>query len=236
MISTSLHAPPILRIRDLSVGYGTHSISRGITCDFGPNQFWVLIGKNGSGKSSFLKTVVGVIPPLAGILKWADSPKHLTGLGYVPQRAEINPTLPTTVEEFVSLGLVGSAIRRRERQAALEGALRSTALMEFSEKSYWTLSGGQRQRALLSRALIRHPTLLILDEPLHGLDMQAESSFMSALAEFMQGQGKTVIFVSHNPLPLRTLTTHVMYFHNNSVRVGTTDHFSNIQELVELSL
>src|SRR5207248_5567925 len=121
--------------------------------------------------------------------------------GFVPQRCDLTPGLPTTVREFVSLGLVGIPDARRTGAARMDWALVRSGLRELRDRSYWSLSGGQRQRALLARALVRQPALYIVDEPTTGLDPPSQELLMGSLADVNRDERLTILFVTHD-LPL----------------------------------
>ena len=133
-----------------------------------------LLGGNGSGKTTFLHALLGIVPPRGGRL-WLNPELHgRQGIGFVPQHCAINPSLPTTVREFVSLGLVGLPVERSERPARLMRALQRVGLDSLVERDYWALSGGQRQRALVARGLIREPALLILHHDVAAVQVEAD--------------------------------------------------------------
>jgi ABC-type Mn2+/Zn2+ transport system ATPase subunit len=138
----------------------------------------------------------------------------------VPQRCDLNPTLPTTLREFVRLGLVGLRTPRRDRAERLTWALTRTGLGGLAEKNYWSLSGGQRQRALIARALVRRPRVLVLDEPTNGLDLEAEDTALRCLAELNRQERHTVLFVTHNIALAARYATHVACFHAGRVVSG----------------
>jgi ABC-type Mn2+/Zn2+ transport system ATPase subunit len=138
----------------------------------------------------------------------------------VPQRCDLNPTLPTTVREFVSLGLVGLSLTPGERRARLEVALGHVGLATLIDHSYWALSGGQRQRALLARALIREPRILILDEPTVGLDPTSQEAFLQLLVSWNRDQALTILYVTHDVSIAERYATHAALFAGGRVIAG----------------
>ncbi|GIW41391.1 MAG: iron-enterobactin transporter ATP-binding protein [Candidatus Binatia bacterium] len=221
----------LLRARDLSLGYGGVPVLRDVELEVRRGEFWFLLGPNGVGKTTFLRAVLGLVPPMAGTL-WRH-PEHarVDRIGFVPQRAEPNPNLPTTVEEFVGTGLAGVRLAKTEEAARISRALRTTGLDELAKKSFWTLSGGQRQRTLLARALVRNPELVLLDEPTAGLDLPAEESLLLFLSG-LHRRGYTLLVVTHDVDIAARFATHVALFFAGGVVAGparevlTHDHLS----------
>jgi ABC-type Mn2+/Zn2+ transport system ATPase subunit len=210
----------MLKAHGLAVGYGRRVILSEVTLAIRPGEFWFLLGPNGEGKTTFLRTVLGLIHPLAGQLWRHPDLQDCTHVGFVPQRCDLNPTLPTTLREFVRLGLVGMRTPRENRAERLTWALTRTGLGGFAEQDYWSLSGGQRQRALIARALVRQPRVLVLDEPTNGLDLEAEDTALRFLAELNRQEQHTVLFVTHNIALAARYATHVAFFHDGSVVSG----------------
>jgi ABC-type Mn2+/Zn2+ transport system ATPase subunit len=130
--------------------------------------------------------------------------------------------LPTTIGEFVTLGLVGlrSVSDRRER---FDWALEHAGLTTMQGRSYWQLSGGQRQRAMLARALIRRPRLLVLDEPTTGLDPAAERTFLDLVHRLNEEEGITLLFVSHRLDTARAYATRSAIVQGGTIQVGAPD-------------
>lgn len=213
----------ILHAEDMSLGYGPHVVLRGVTLHVRIGEFWCLLGPNGAGKSTFLKAVLREIAPRAGRLHLSADYADRRQLGFVPQRCELNRAMPTTVREFVSLGLLGIAVDRAERQQRLRESLLAVGLLEKIGDSYWSLSGGQRQRALLARALIRRPRWLILDEPVSGLDLSAAESLVQQLAQINRKAGLTVLLVTHDVELAARFATNVALFHDQRVIAGAAD-------------
>jgi len=202
----------LVRAEGLDLAYGAHHVVHGASIEVRRGDFWFLLGGNGSGKTTFLRALLGIVPPRSGSL-WLSAELHgRQGIGFVPQHCAINPSLPTTVREFVSLGLVGLPVAHGERPARLERALERVGLGSLVERDYWSLSGGQRQRALVARGLIREPALLILDEPMNHLDPDAEEGLLHDLLELRARQRLALLLVTHDVAMAERHATHVATF------------------------
>jgi len=212
---------PVLRLRGLALGYGARGVLTGVDLEVRPGELWFLLGPNGSGKTTLLRGILGLLRPSAGALERHSELAGSHRLGFVPQRGEINPTLPTTVRELVSLGFVGTRLRRDERSERLAWALGQLGLEDLARASYGSLSGGQRQRALVARALVRRPSLMILDEPTEGLDVTSEEALLRTLVGLHRGGALTLLFVTHKLALAARYATHVALFHEGHVHAGT---------------
>lgn len=146
----------------------------------------------------------------------------------------MNPALPTTVREFVSLGLAGLRVSRAEEAECLNEALHKTGLPGFDDRSYWSLSGGQRQRALVARALVRRPKVLFLDEPTNGLDPAGSASLTQTLAQLHVGEGMTLIFVTHETALAERYATHAALIRDRRVSAGARSEVVTCQRLADL--
>ena len=201
----------LVRAERLDLAYGAHHVVRDASIEVRRGDFWFLLGGNGSGKTTFLRTILGVVAPRDGRL-WLSPELHgRQGIGFVPQHCAINPSLPTTVREFVSLGLVGLPVARADRPARLTRALERVGLESLIERDYWSLSGGQRQRALVARGLIRDPALLILDEPMNHLDPEAEEALLRDLLE-LRARDLALLLVTHDVAMAERHATHIATF------------------------
>ena len=195
----------VLQMTNLSVGYGNFVVLGRINLTIRTGELWFVLGRNGAGKTTLLQTLLGLLKPQTGRLY-----RHIpNGVGFVPQRCDINPTLPITVREFVGLGLVGTGLNRATRREYLDRALSMLDLDQHKHQNYWTLSGGQRQRALVARALVRRPALLILDEPTNNLDLTAENDFLQTLTDIHRQENNTCLFVTHNLGLAERHATHI---------------------------
>jgi ABC-type Mn2+/Zn2+ transport system ATPase subunit len=194
-----------------------------VELEVGEREFWFLLGPNGSGKTTLMRGLLRELRPLAGQLSFDPELASFARIGFVPQRCDLNPALPTTLREFVGLGLVGIRSSRDEEGARLRDALDQVGLRGFEERDHGSLSGGQRQRALLARALIRRPRTLLFDEPTSGLDLTAEHALLRLLERLQREEGLTVVVVTHDLSLAARYATHVAAFHQGSLTAGTRD-------------
>ncbi len=202
-------ARALLEARGLGLGYGSELILEAVSLTVNEGEFWFLLGQNGTGKSTLVKAILGLLQPYSGAIRLHADLKDRRQVGFVPQQPDINPTLPTTVREFVTLGLVGIQSRRRDSAQRLSGALERVGLAGMERQDYWSLSGGQRQRVLVARALARRPRLLVMDEPTAGLDPTAESTLMGYLDTLNRVEGLTIVCVSHDLATAARHASHV---------------------------
>ncbi|HEU4384681.1 MAG TPA: metal ABC transporter ATP-binding protein [Anaeromyxobacteraceae bacterium] len=185
----------LVRLAGAAIGY-RRPLLDAIDLEVAPGDFLAVVGPNGGGKTTLLRTLLGVLPPLAGRRQAATS----LAVGYVPQREAVDPLWPLSAGDVVLMGRVrragpgrrlGQVDEERARQA-----LDRVGLADLWGRSFHDLSGGQRQRTLIARALAAEPDLLALDEPTSGMDPAAELSAMDLLRELHRG-GPAVVMVSH---------------------------------------
>jgi ABC-type Mn2+/Zn2+ transport system ATPase subunit len=219
-------APPddaVLVVDGARLGYSDRVVLDRVDLRIAEGEFWFFLGPNGSGKSTLLRAILGTLPVQAGSIRRSPAVARPARIGFVPQRCDLNPSVPTTVREFVSLGLVGIADARRTGRERMAWALDRSGLAGMAGRDYWSLSGGQRQRALLARALIRRPALYIVDEPTTGLDPPSQDLLMASLADLNRDERLTILFVTHDlPLAAR-YASHVALFLGGSVEAGPRD-------------
>jgi ABC-type Mn2+/Zn2+ transport system ATPase subunit len=222
-MKTSASSPVLLSAEHLCLGYAGHRVLSDVTLSVHRGELWVLLGANGQGKTSFLHAVLGLLAPLSGTLTLDPNGAQRQHIGFVPQRCDLNPTLPTTVREFVSLGLVGIPVTASARRERLAAALAHVGLGALAARNYWALSGGQRQRALVARALIREPQILILDEPTTGLDPTAQDALLHLLVSWNRERALTILYVTHDLSIAEDYATHAALFAAGSVVAGPRD-------------
>jgi len=221
----------IIDARGLTLGYGSTTVMRDVDVRINEGELWFLLGANGTGKTSFIRAVLGLIEPQAGSIRLHPTLAARASIGFVPQRCDLNPTLRTTVGEFVSLGLVGSTTPAADKGASLATALATVGLAGEDRRDYWSLSVGLRQRALLARALVREPRVLLLDEPTSGLDPAAEELLVELLADLNTTRHVTEIVVTHDIGLAARHASHVALFHDGRVTAGRRDEVLSEENL-----
>lgn len=205
-------AEPLIFVEGLAVSYGRRQVLSDVSLAIGRGEFWFFLGANGSGKTTLLRALLGLLSPQRGALRRRPDLCGQAHIGFVPQTCELSPWLPTTVREFVQLGLVGLEASAAQRAARLARALARMGLTGLERADYRALSGGQRQRALVARALVREPRLLVLDEPMNHLDPDAEEGLLRDLVELRRSQGVTLVLVTHDTAMARRHATHIASF------------------------
>jgi zinc transport system ATP-binding protein len=195
----------VLEARDVSFSYGPHPVLKGVSLSVEAGEFVALVGPNGSGKSTLLRVLLGLMSPSAGDVRlFGVAPGDLRPrwrLGYVPQRPALAGDLPATVEEVVAAGrLARRGWWRRftaEDQEQIGHAMASVGLEELRGEQVRQLSGGQQQRAFIAKAFAGQPELLVLDEPVAGVDADSQTRFRDALVHLRRDHGAAVLLVSH---------------------------------------
>lgn len=222
---------PIVLVKDLVLAYGGHEILHDVQLRILPQESWFVIGPNGAGKTTLIKAILGLLQPRSGRLTLATELTDRRRLGFVPQRLELPTTVPTTVREFVSLGFTGLGLKKAERSKRLAAALTQVGLFDHVCDSMAILSGGQRQRASIARALVREPILLIVDEPMTGLDLVAERDLMQLIGSLGRERGLTILFVGHDLPLVAAHATHVAIVAGGTVQSGSAEEMLTSESL-----
>ena len=202
-----------LSCRSLSVGYDGKTVLHDIDFDINKGDYLCIVGENGTGKSTLMKTLLGLQPPLAGkIIRGYDI--KTGGIGYLPQQTGIQRDFPASVREVVMSGCQGRCgIRpfysRAEKQLA-QRAMIKMEITHLSGKCYRELSGGQQQRTLLARALCASGDMLFLDEPVSGLDPGAADDMYSLVEHLNREDGLTIVMISHDTAAAARYASHIL--------------------------
>lgn len=185
----------MIELNDVEFGYDETSVLKKVSFSIGDGEYVGIIGPNGGGKTTLLKLILGFLKPKSGRITIDTE-----SIGYVPQQRLYDRQFPLSVLEFVGLGLV---TKKNWKKKAREN-LKRVSLLEYEGRPFSTLSGGQLQRALIARALISDPKLLLLDEPTANLDVDAQED-VHTLLKSLKGE-ITIVMVSHD---LQTIATEV---------------------------
>ena len=192
-----------LGIRGLWTGYNQHPALEDVTFEVSRGEVVGIIGPNGSGKSTLMKAVLGLVKPWRGRISVMGLPSaaQLRRVGYMPQMEHVDWDFPVTVGDVALMGRYSQRglLRRttREDREASDGALARVGMYSLRHRLIGELSSGQRRRVLLARALANDPLLLLLDEPVAGLDATAQHRFLDIIAE-LRDEGRSVVFSSHD--------------------------------------
>ncbi|WP_194917104.1 metal ABC transporter ATP-binding protein [Catenulispora rubra] len=216
---------PVVAARTVTVSLGGRRILHGVDLEVPGGQTVALLGANGSGKSTLVKTIVGLYPVDGGRVDLFGTPlpefKAWQRVGYVPQRTTAAAGVPATVGEVVASGLLSPRgwVNRRTRgdRTAVREALATVGMLERIGDPVASLSGGQQQRVLIARALARRPDLLIMDEPMAGVDLVSQQAFADTLAD-LSAHGTTILLVLHELGPLAPLIDRTVVLRAGTVR------------------
>jgi ABC-type Mn2+/Zn2+ transport system ATPase subunit len=212
----------LLTLDDLTVGYDGKAVLREVSFCIIAGECIALLGPNGSGKTTLFKTLLGILPPLGGVVR--GSAERPPRFGYVPQRERLDSIFPVTVREVVRMG----AYRRLRPFAPLAeashevvaDALGRVGAKGWERRVLSELSGGERQRVLIARALVSRPTVLLLDEPTSGVDLATELAVIELVKE-LRATGLAVVMVSHNLRTVEQVADRVIWVHRGAVESGS---------------
>lgn len=231
MPAESLEDQPVVIAENVELGYGRTPVLSGVQLEVRQGDFWCFIGPNGEGKTTLIKALLGAVKPRRGQIVLRSDFIKRTRIGFVPQESELNPAVSTTVQEFILGGMIGVPLDAATRKIRLEQSMKLMEIIRFRERRIWELSGGQRQRALIARALVRDPLMMIVDEPTAGLDFAAAAGLLETITQLNRQKGITVVFVTHDlDIGVRN-SSHVALFRGGKVLAGRTSEVFNSANL-----
>ena len=209
---------PAIEFEQVTFGYGRFPVLREVSLRIHPGEFYAIVGANGSGKTTLMKLALGLLRASYGTIRLFGVPveqfRDWHEIGYVPQRAAARPPLPISVDEVVRTGLAGHGrlLRRTDagQRQRIEHVVDVMGLAEIRSAPINRLSGGQQQRALIARALVTSPRLLVLDEPTTGVDSAARNVLRESLEHLVRVEGVAVAYISHDPEGFSGLAHHVV--------------------------
>jgi zinc transport system ATP-binding protein len=191
---------PLLEVKDLTLGYDDENVINNISFSVEKNDFILVIGSNGVGKSTLIKGILGLIKPKAGEINYIDCNKK--NVGYMPQETRVDANFPASVMEVVLSGLNANMgfrpFHNKEDKEKALNVLEILKIKDLAKKSFSELSGGQRQKVLLARGLCATNNLLILDEPSNNLDKYSKEEFYTTLKHLNEGHGIAIIMITHD--------------------------------------
>lgn len=190
----------IIKGEDITLGYEGKEIVCNINFEINKGDYLCIVGENGAGKSTLMKTVLGLIEPVKGKITFGDGLKK-NEIGYLPQQTVVQRDFPATIEEIVLSGCQGRMglrpfYTKEQKERALSN-MKRMGIASIKQESFRNLSGGQKQRVLLARALTATKEVLLLDEPVAGLDPQVTKE-MYELINALNKEGITIIMISHD--------------------------------------
>ncbi|MBQ2153531.1 MAG: metal ABC transporter ATP-binding protein [Oscillospiraceae bacterium] len=216
----------LLTCRDLSLGYEGKAILQHVSFEVNAGDYLCIVGENGSGKTTLMKTILGLRKPLSGTVATGDGLRQ-SEIGYLPQQTLVQRDFPASVKEIVLSGCQGRQgmrpfYSRADRELAKEN-IRRMGLEALANRCYRELSGGQQQRVLLARALCATRKLLLLDEPVAGLDPKVTAEMYAIIRSLNRQEGITVIMISHDLGAALAHATHILH-------IGSTVYYGTRQD------
>ncbi|MCC8103507.1 MAG: ABC transporter ATP-binding protein [Clostridiales bacterium] len=204
----------LITCQDLTLGYEGRAIAENLNFSIREGNYFCIVGENGSGKSTLMRTLLGLQPPLSGKITFGDGLVQ-NQIGYLPQQTLVQRDFPASVREIVISGCQGSrGIRpfygKKEKKTA-QSAMEKMDIVPLANRCYRELSGGQQQRVLLARALCAADRVLLLDEPVSGLDPKVTAQMYNLIKELNRKEKMTIIMFSHDMQAAITFASHILH-------------------------
>lgn len=214
--------------QNLSVGYDSKIILENLSFEVDKGDYLCIVGENGSGKTTLIKSILGLIPTISGKLETGDGLKS-NEIGYLPQQTVVQRDFPASVREIVLSGCQGRTGLRpfysKSDKLLAEENMRKMEITDLSKRCYRELSGGQQQRVLLTRALCATQKLLLLDEPVSGLDPRVTAGMYQTIKSLNE-EGISIIMISHDVNSAVKYASHILHI-GHTVFYGTTEEYIN---------
>ena len=218
-----------LTCQKLCVGYDGKSVLQDLNFEVFAGDYLCIVGENGSGKSTRMKTIRGLLTPISGSILTGDGLRK-NGIGYLPQQTQVQKDFPASVREIVLSGCQGRCgsrpfYNREEKKLAVD-AMEKMQVAPLAKRCYRTLSGGQQQRVLLARALCATQKMLLLDEPVSGLDPKVTAEMYALIQKLNYEDGITVVMISHDLNAALQYASHILHI-GDTVFFGTKAAYLN---------
>lgn len=222
----------ILSCKDVTLGYDSRVVQSGVSFSVSEGDYLCIVGENGAGKSTLVKTILGLQSKLGGEISFDNGLKQ-TEIGYLPQQTVVQRDFPASVWEIVISGCQsGCGFRpfyNREEKKRAQKNIERMGIEALKNRCYRELSGGQQQRVLLARALCATKKLILLDEPVAGLDPKVTADMYALINDLNKKDGITVIMISHDMPSALKYSDHILY-------VGEQTFFGTTEEYVSSSV
>lgn len=216
----------LITAKDLALGYDREVIVSGLNFEVNSGDYLCIVGENGSGKTTLMKTLLSLMEPIEGKILTGDG-LNANEIGYLPQQTQVQKDFPASVKEVVLSGCQGRCglrpfYSRKEKELA-KSNMERMRIKELENRSYRELSGGQQQRVLLARALCAAEKVLLLDEPVSGLDPKVTAE-MYELIKKLNSEGITIIMISHDIEAAVLYASHILHI-GEEVFFGTKEDY-----------
>jgi zinc/manganese transport system ATP-binding protein len=231
---------PAVVARDLAAGYGGEAVWAHADFSIAAGSFTAILGPNGGGKSTLIRMILGLLPPLHGELQVLGGRPHRGNalIGYIPQHSSFDPELSIRGRDFVNLGIDGHRWGVRLSGAAsaraADAAIRAVGAGSYADRPIGRLSGGEQQRLLLAQALVGNPQVLLMDEPLSQLDVRNQSVIVHLIGELKRARVLTVLLIAHDVNPLLSHIDRVLYVAQGNVAMGKPDEIITSESLTRI--
>lgn len=244
--TSAVSSSPLIQVEDAAVELAGRTIWQHVQLSVRPGEFLAILGPNGAGKSTLLKAILGLLPLSAGRITVLDHPakRGNAAIGYVPQRRHFESDVRIRGRSIVRLGLDGGKWglplpllqRRKEMEAAarVQQAINQVGAGAYADRPIGELSGGEQQRLLIAQALVTHPRILALDEPLDSLDLRNQQGVAGVIRQISRETGAAVLLVAHDINPILTAVDRVVYVAHGQVAVGTPEEVITTETLSRL--
>jgi zinc transport system ATP-binding protein len=224
----------VISLDNVSYRYNSDLVLENISFKADQGDLLGIIGPNGAGKTTLFSLILGLLEGYQGKITLfnediRNNRKALKRIGYIPQKKNINQGFPATVEEIVSLGVLG----RKTNKDVIISALKIVGLREQKDKRIGELSGGQQQRVLIAKALVNEPELLILDEPTTGIDLETQDRFYTLLRKLNSERNITIILASHDLDAINRLANKVACVNRKMSFHGDAREFFGNEQLLK---
>lgn len=230
----------VLRLRDASLGFGDRTLWSGLDLEVHAGEFVAVLGPNGSGKTSLLRTILGQQHLDEGEIAFEGHPVRRGDrrIGYIPQQKLIPAGTPMRARDLVALGVNGHRwglpLPRRADRAQVERLIDAVGARRYADTAVGSLSGGEQQRLRVAQALAGDPALLLCDEPLLSLDLQHQRGVSELIDRRRRDHGSAVVFVTHDVNPVLGMVDRVLYLAGGRFRAGTPDEVLRSDVLTDL--